>query len=151
LKFRREKVTSFPPFPIKATFIRANSNSNKQKQQQANKYKYNTRMFEARLLQASILKKILESIKDLEQANFDCTTMGISLQAMDPNHVSLISLLLRSDGFDEYRCDRNLTLGININSMAKILKCAGNDDNVTIKADDKGDVVTFMFENESMY
>jgi len=106
-------------------------------------------MFEARLLQASILKKILESIKDLEQANFDCsTTGGISMQAMDPNHVSLISLLLRSDGFDEYRCDRNLSLGINISSMAKILKCAGNDDNVTIKADDKGDVVTFMFENE---
>jgi len=34
--------------------------------------------------------------------------------------------------------------------MAKILKCAGNDDSITLKADDEGDVVTFMFENPGM-
>jgi len=105
-------------------------------------------MFEARLLQAALLKKILESIKDLvENANFDCSSAGISLQAMDSSHVSLVSLLLRQDGFDHYRCDRNLTLGINLASMTKILKCAANDDQVTIKADDNGDNVTFLFEN----
>ena len=29
-----------------------------------------------------------------------------------------------------------------------MLKCAGNDDIITMKADDNGDVVTFMFENK---
>jgi len=104
-------------------------------------------MFEARLEQASLLKKILESIKDLvDNANFECTNAGIALQAMDSAHVSLVSLLLRQDGFDHYRCDRSLTLGINIGSMTKILKCAGNDDQVTMRADDNGDTVTFLFE-----
>lgn len=28
-----------------------------------------------------------------------------------------------------------------------MLKCAGNDDAITMKADDAGDVVTFMFES----
>lgn len=28
-----------------------------------------------------------------------------------------------------------------------MLKCAGNDDAITMKADDTGDVVTFMFES----
>lgn len=28
-----------------------------------------------------------------------------------------------------------------------MLKCAGNDDIITMKADDTGDVVTFMFES----
>lgn len=38
-------------------------------------------MFEARLTQSQLLKKILDAIKDLVQnANFDCTTDGISLQ-----------------------------------------------------------------------
>ena len=32
-------------------------------------------------------------------------------------------------------------------SMAKILKCAGNDDILTLKADDVGDSLTFMFES----
>lgn len=105
-------------------------------------------MFEAKLRQASLLKKILEAIKDLvSDANFDCSQEGIALQAMDSAHVSLVAMLLRYEGFEHYRCDRNIALGINLNSMAKILKCAGNDDSVTIKADDDGDNVTFMFES----
>lgn len=31
--------------------------------------------------------------------------------------------------------------------QSKMLKCAGNDDIITMKADDAGDVVTFMFES----
>ncbi len=35
-------------------------------------------------------------------------------QAMDSSHVSLISLTLTKEGFDEFRCDRNLFLGLNL-------------------------------------
>jgi len=31
--------------------------------------------------------------------------------------------------------------------MAKVLKCAGNEDVITLKAEDSGDAVTFMFES----
>lgn len=61
-------------------------------------------MFEARLLQGSILKKLMESIKDLvTDANFDCSSAGVSLQAMDSSHVSLVALFLRAEGFQHYR------------------------------------------------
>lgn len=33
-------------------------------------------------------------------------------------------------------------------NFAKILKCSGEKDMVTMKAEDNGDTVTFMFENE---
>jgi proliferating cell nuclear antigen PCNA len=50
-------------------------------------------MFEARLVQGSLLKKVLESIKDLvTDANFDCSQNGFALQAMDSSHVSLVAL-----------------------------------------------------------
>lgn len=106
-------------------------------------------MFEARLTQGAVLKKILDAIKDLvNDANFDCSSTGVTLQAMDSSHVSLVTLQLKSDGFDHYRCDRSLALGINLASMAKMLKCAGNEDTATLKADDEGsDVLTFMFES----
>lgn len=105
-------------------------------------------MFEARLAQGSLLKKVLESIKDLlNEGTWDCNSNGMSLQAMDSSHVSLVSLMLRSDGFDTYRCDRNLSMGINLSSMSKILKCACNDDAITVKAGDNADTVTFMFES----
>ena len=97
-----------------------------------------------------LIKKITEAMKDLvTEANFDCSTTGISLQAMDSSHVSLVALLLRADGFDHFRCDRNISLGINLASMGKVLKCCNNDDIVTLKADDNADSMTFMFENQS--
>ena len=82
-------------------------------------------MFEARLIQGSLLKKILESMKDLvTEAIFHCTDSGISVQAMDSSHVCLVSLLLRAEGFDPYRCDRNVSLGIHIATLTKVMKCA---------------------------
>lgn len=105
-------------------------------------------MFEARLVQGQTLKKIIDAVKDLvETANWDCSGGGISLQAMDSSHVSLVSLLMRADGFDPYRCDRNISLGINMGSMTKILKCASNDDIITLKSEEDSDTVTFMFES----
>lgn len=72
-------------------------------------------MFEARLQVGSTLKKVLDSIKDLvTEASWDCSTSGMSLQAMDTAHVSLVSVLLKADGFVKYRCDRNVTLGMNL-------------------------------------
>merc|ERR1712142_1167844 len=107
-----------------------------------------TKMFEARLVQGSLLKKVLEAIKDLlNEASWDCADSGIQLQAMDNSHVSLVSLNLKAEGFDKYRCDRNLIMGMNLTSMSKIMKCAGNDDIITMKAQDNADTVTFVFES----
>jgi len=84
-------------------------------------------MFEARLVQGSLLKKVLESIKDLvTDANFDCSSNGFALQAMDSSHVSLVALLLRSDGFEHYRCDRNMTMGMNLTNMVRRGSCHAN-------------------------
>ena len=40
-------------------------------------------------------------------------------------------------------------MGMNLTSMAKILRCASNDDIITVKAQDQGDTVTFVFESPS--
>ena len=66
---------------------------------------------------------------------------------MDNSHVSLVSVSLRADGFDKFRCDRQLSMGMNLGSMSKILRCADNNDIITVKAQDQGDTVTFMFES----
>ncbi|KAI9139090.1 DNA polymerase delta processivity factor [Paraphysoderma sedebokerense] len=105
-------------------------------------------MLEARLGQAVSLKKILDAVKELvTEANFDCNDAGIALQAMDSSHVALVALLLRSEGFDPYRCDRNLSLGVNFGTLTKIIKCANNDDVLTLKADDEGDILSLTFES----
>ena len=106
-------------------------------------------MFEARLTQGSLLKKLVDAIKELcKEVNWDISTNGISMQSMDSSHVCLVAFNLRADGFDHFRCDRPLTLGINLENLAKILKCAGSNDIITMKADDNGDTLTLMFESE---
>ena len=41
-------------------------------------------MFEARLEQSSLLKKLFEAVKELcKDVRFDCNENGIALQAMD--------------------------------------------------------------------
>ena len=39
--------------------------------------------------------------------------------------------------------------GMKLANLSKILKCAGNDDAITMKSEDNGDTITFMFESPS--
>lgn len=109
----------------------------------------NTFRLEATIDQAATLKKTLDAVKELvSDANFDCSDSGIALQAMDNSHVALVALLLRATAFQPYRCDSALSLGISLASLSKILKCANNDDIVTISADDGQDSLKLMFESK---
>ncbi|KAJ3030076.1 UNVERIFIED_CONTAM: hypothetical protein HDU68_010208 [Siphonaria sp. JEL0065] len=107
-------------------------------------------MLECTIDQAATLKKILDAVKELvTDANFDCSDAGLSLQAMDNSHVALVALLLKSTAFNPFRCDQALSLGINLVSLSKILKCANNDDTVTIKADSGVDTLALSFESKN--
>ena len=106
-------------------------------------------MLEAQLKQNGILKKLFEAIKDLlTQANVECTSSGIQLFTIDEQHISIVEFLLRCDGFENFRCDRTVTLGIQLESLMKILKCGSNEDSVVLKADDNGDTLSLVFESE---
>jgi hypothetical protein len=41
------------------------------------------------------------------------------------------------------------SLGMSLQSLTKLMKCAGNDDVVTIRADDTSDLLALLFENKS--
>ncbi|KAA3464245.1 proliferating cell nuclear antigen-like [Gossypium australe] len=86
-------------------------------------------MLELRLTRDGLLKKVLESIRDLvTDANFNCAATGCSLQAMDSSRVAMLSLLLCPGGFEHYRCDRSISMGMNLANMARMLRCASDDD-----------------------
>ncbi|KXN74880.1 proliferating cell nuclear antigen [Conidiobolus coronatus NRRL 28638] len=105
-------------------------------------------MFEAKLSQGGLLKKVVEAVKELvNECNIDCNDSGLQLQAMDSSHVALVALILKSEGFEPYRCDRNITLGVSITSLNKLLKCANNDDVITLKSEDDCQVLSMTFES----
>ncbi|TFK65726.1 proliferating cell nuclear antigen [Pluteus cervinus] len=104
-------------------------------------------MLEAKLAEAGTFKKLLESIRELvTDANFACNEEGINLQAMDNSHVALVSVHLMASGFKRYRCDRPMPLGVNLNTLTKVLKCAKDDDICILKAADEADLLNLIYE-----
>jgi proliferating cell nuclear antigen len=105
-------------------------------------------MFEARLEECSLFRKIIDSLKELvKMVNIEVNTKGLSIQAMDSCHVALVSLLLKEKAFSHYHCHKPLTLGLTIENVAKILKIAGNDDSLTLQCEDEPSFLKFRFES----
>ena len=58
--------------------------------------------------------------------------LGLSLQAMDGSHVALVSLNLSMEGFEHYRADTNMVLGLSVATLAKVMKLADSNDSITL-------------------
>merc|ERR1712186_303836 len=103
---------------------------------------------EAHLQQAVLLKKVVDAMKDLcKDVNFDCSEKGLQVQSMDSSHVALVSLLLRESAFSEFKCDRPMSLGMNVDSLGKILKMCGPNDSLKVRWQNDADTVSFQCES----
>lgn len=92
-------------------------------------------MFEAKLSDGYIFKKIIDSIKDIvDVANIHVTKNGLEMQAMDGSHVALVSLKLSKEGFDSFRCDKDQILGINVKDFSKFMKFVEPNDSILLRA-----------------
>eukprot|EP00746_Dinoflagellata_sp_MGD_P125401 gnl/MRDRNA2_/MRDRNA2_60157_c0_seq1.p1 gnl/MRDRNA2_/MRDRNA2_60157_c0~~gnl/MRDRNA2_/MRDRNA2_60157_c0_seq1.p1 ORF type:complete len:260 (-),score=67.07 gnl/MRDRNA2_/MRDRNA2_60157_c0_seq1:215-994(-) len=105
---------------------------------------------ECLLLQSSILKRAVDAMKDLcKDVNFDCTERGIQVQSMDNSHVALVALVLRETAFQDFKCDRPISLGMNVDALAKVLKMCGEKDSLKVRSDNGADHVSFQTESSS--
>ena len=91
--------------------------------------------------EASFFKKIIDSLKGLvDEVTFECTVQGMSVQAIDVSHVSLIYIELPQDSFQSFRCTEPTKLAFNIDTLAKLFKSISPTDTLTIKADKDEDI-----------
>merc|ERR1712186_297974 len=103
---------------------------------------------EAHLQQAVLLKKVVDAMKDLcKDVNFDCSEKGLQVQSMDSSHVALVSLLLRESAFADFKCDRPVSLGMNVDSLGKVMKMCGSNDALKLRAENNADSVSFQLES----
>ena len=106
-------------------------------------------MFSATLQKGTILKKIVEAIKDVVvNINLEVSAKGLSLQAMDPTHIALVTLSLKPDGFTQYRCDKSFKIGLKLLNLYKILKCSENDDSIVLECDSNLSTLKIIFESK---
>ena len=80
-------------------------------------------IFECENFQVKFKDVIKDSLISLvNEVNLEATSNGLSRQAMDRVHASLVSFNMKEKGFEEYRCDKNTTLGLILFDFDKVLK-----------------------------
>ncbi len=95
-------------------------------------------MFKAKMADAKFLKDMMGAISILvDEATFDLSPEGIKLRAMDPSRVAMVDFEWPKTVFDEYSCDKNMKMCINISEMLKLLRRTGKDESVELSLDDK--------------
>lgn len=102
------------------------------------------------LKNGEILVKVIAAISELvNEANFDCREQGMSLQAMDSSHVSLVYMLLRAEGFEPWKCEEGCQLGIQMQHLTKLLKCMHSKDSVELSYKENGEELDFIFKSQN--
>lgn len=104
-----------------------------------------------KLSNAKILKKLFSSMAEddlVKQANLDCTEDSMSMESTDTSHIAIFSWTLLKDAFEEFQVKENQSFGISLISMNKILKFAGDSDDIHIYAQGT-DVLKFKTLNSA--
>ena len=103
--------------------------------------------FRAVLSDYRILRDIVVGSQSVvSKANFDLSPDGISVMSQCDANVSFVEISLDKDMFDEYVCEVNQTLGIDLEALQKVLSCANAGDSVVISATEDADLLTVTLE-----
>jgi proliferating cell nuclear antigen len=83
------------------------------------------------------LRAVVEAIKPIvDEAVFTATSEGITFRAMDASHVSLLDISWKRDGFIEYECNEEITFGVRIDELLKLLRRIDREQQVEISIAD---------------
>eukprot|EP00826_Nyctotherus_ovalis_P010228 TRINITY_DN12717_c0_g1_i3.p1 TRINITY_DN12717_c0_g1~~TRINITY_DN12717_c0_g1_i3.p1 ORF type:complete len:294 (-),score=68.58 TRINITY_DN12717_c0_g1_i3:171-1052(-) len=114
------------------------------------KLKMSSFVFEGTLINVTKFRRLIESIKELvKEVNMVITDSGLAIQAIDSSHVALVSANIKSEGFSAFNCKKNITLGVSLENLIKVIKLAGDSDSITMQAGEDGDKLYLSFENSS--
>ena len=79
-------------------------------------------------------KSLADALSGLvDEASFEISPEGISLRAMDPSRVAMVSLTWVSSSFEEYNCGSSRTVTIRVDDLRKVMKRADKKDTVTVE------------------
>ena len=105
--------------------------------------------FKCEIFQAKVKDVIIDFLSSLvNEVNLEATSNGLSRQAMDSAHASRVLLNMKEEGFEEHRCDKNITLGLNLLDFDIVLKLAKPNDVMVILTNEDNSFLTIKFDNK---
>ncbi|MEM3399840.1 MAG: proliferating cell nuclear antigen (pcna) [Candidatus Micrarchaeia archaeon] len=101
-------------------------------------------MFEIHVKNARFWRNCVEAIMSLiDEGVFFVKEDGISLSAMDPSQIAMVSFYAPKSAFENYAIDGPMRIGVSIENLGKILARARDTERLVMKAD--GNKLTLEF------
>ena len=105
-------------------------------------------MLELKIDNAKYWKECIDTIVNLvDEGVFNVTKEGVTLKAMDPSSISMISFFMPTKAFSKYDVDKNVALGLNIDNLSKIMSRARDGESLIMKEHDNK--LTLEFSGQS--
>lgn len=105
-------------------------------------------MFEIKIDDARYWKNCVDSIVSLiDEGSFTIAKEGISLKAMDPSGISMISFFIPNKAFSKYDIDKPASIGLNLENFGKILASSRSGEQLVMKEGSGKFLVEFIGKN----
>lgn len=100
-------------------------------------------VFEAQLGQAKVLERLFGALlPSFPEVTLQILDGGVNIQTWDSLNMLMVAVRLDGNGFERFRADQRLDMGVDVAKIVKVFECAGDDDAVTLHDnDDKLDLV----------
>jgi len=106
-------------------------------------------MLEIEIEDARYWKNCIDSIVNLiDEGNLEIGTNGISLKAMDPSQIAMVSFSIPKSSFSKYKVDETTKIGINFDNMSKVLSRSRGKDKLMMMVDENKLVLEFLGDDK---
>ena len=105
-------------------------------------------MFEIKIDDARYWKNCVDSIVSLiDEGTFNISKDGISLKAMDPSGISMVSFSMPNKAFSKYDIEKAASIGLNLDNLSKILASARSGEQLEMKDSNNKFSIEFIGEH----
>lgn len=107
-------------------------------------------MIRAVLSDVSLFKDSLTAIAQIiDEAVFKFKPEGIELVAADRAKVAAVDFKLKKEAFDEYKCDKEVGVGLNFDNLLKVVKRIRKTEDMEIKINEEENRVEIVAKGKS--
>ncbi len=105
-------------------------------------------MFDIKIDDARYWRSCVDSIVSLvDEGTFNISKEGISLKAMDPSGISMVSFFIPGKAFSKYDVEKPVSIGLNLENLSKILSTARNNEQLSMKDSSNKLAIEFIGDN----
>jgi proliferating cell nuclear antigen len=105
-------------------------------------------MFEIKIDDARYWKNCVDAIDCLvEEGAFSISKDGVSLKAMDPSGISMVSFFIPNKAFSKYEVEKASTMGCNLDNLSKMLNSSRTSEQLVMKDDGNKFSIEFIGQN----